>query len=124
MDAYEQALQRANARPELPPIVSLPPVIDGKTYFNKASARRFAMTMGHATEPGFVEPVRMFRKPQMRRERPKVKCIHHWSGSRCSRLGSTWWSEATRARIVDGDRFIALAHQDQCQGCRREFENA
>ena len=29
-----------------------------------------------------------------------------------------------RARIVDGDRFIALAHQDQCQGCRREFENA
>lgn len=108
IDHHEAALQRMFNRCQ--PIPVLPPVIDGRTYFNKAADRREAMLNGIATDP---------RKPSKPRERsplPPNRDKFHLEGSSCD-LYSGWWSSERKLSIVPLADFERLKLSKRCAKC-------
>jgi hypothetical protein len=99
----------------------LPPVLEGRTYFNKARDRERAMKEGRASEPvgsetmilkRVVEPVTHWKR----------KVRYHWDGNDCNNRAG--WGAKMKARVLDGAAFSELHYSSQCQMCRAKFLKA
>ena len=99
----EEAFQRAYSRSAID-IPVLPPMIDDRTYFNKAKDRREAMAKGLASEP--LKP----KKPEKRTIRDRTvygRNVNHLAGSTCD-LYSGWWTSERKLSIVSLEEFEKL----------------
>lgn len=101
----------------------LPPVINGKTYFNKAKDRDRAVMEGRATDPLPSNFYKLPRTYERLGKMPVPSVRFHWNGGSCAKDSWAWGAEA-RSRVLDGAAFDDLSKSSQCQRCRCEFEQA
>lgn len=115
-DAHDEYYSRES-------IPVLPPIINGRSYFNKAKDRDRAVKEGRATDPLPSNFYKLSRTYERLPKEASVSLRYHWNGSVCAKDSWTWGAEA-RERILDGGSFIELKAREQCQRCRCEFEQA
>lgn len=104
-------------------IPTLPPIINGRSYFNKAADRDRAVKEGRATDP---LPSNFYKLPRTYERLPKgasVSLRYHWNGSACTKDSWTWGADA-KSRVLDGAEFNALPLDDRCGACQYEFRLA
>jgi hypothetical protein len=101
----------------------LPPVINGRTYFNKARDRRLAMDQGIATEPIGVIPT----LPSAKRNKPYATNKfdkYHWEDSDCVRVRSKHWSPEQKDRVISGSEFNRVMKHERCMMCDSQYNKA
>lgn len=102
----------------------LPRVVEGRTLFNKASDRRWAMLNGTATEPVGVAPLVFVENPAKgKSDKVKKGPKYHLQGSTCVAMYYHKWSWETRDRILNGADFQNLPKDECCSACLHHFEN-
>lgn len=115
-DAHDEYYSRES-------IPVLPPIINGRSYFNKAKDRDRAVKEGRATDPLPSNFYKLSRTYERLPKEASVSLRYHWNGSVCAKDSWTWDRDA-KSRVLDGAEFNALPLEDRCRACQYEFARA
>ncbi len=89
--------------------------LEGRILFTKARFRDAAAALIKLPDSPLGMVPMNYRGPRSKNIR------YHWLGSVCSNTHYKFWTQHTRARVLDGSHFDRIARPEQCQSCRAEF---